>query len=418
MTSTPNSISIVAISRHGAELARKLAIGLEGHGDLHMSRRFHEPSGPETPFDLPVRPVIQKLFSESQRLVLFMPVGAAVRLLASSLRNKHSDPAVVCVDDGGRFAVSLVSGHLGGADALAQEVAEVLGAVPVITSGSHVMRVLAVDLLGQDLGWKIEAQPGQITRASAAVVNGEAVALAQDAGDLSWRQANQEVPQKLPDNVTIYPSIDAATESNWAAALLITDRDISANLDKHTGDDAVVIYRPKTLVAGMGCRRGVATEHLEQLLISAFDANGLSLASLSCIATAELKKDEPGILELAQKYDVPVRCYSADELNSVFEARSQSEVDGEGVNPPNPPLRKGGNSGTADDLAMTGVDDSGAAGQSGEGTFGPTLQPRVHALLGIWGVAEPSALLAAGSRELLAPRIKTDRATIAIARIA
>ena len=375
---------------------------------MHVSRRFHEQSGVEAPFDLPARPVIQKLFAESQRLVLFMPVGAAVRLLAPSLRNKHSDPAVVCVDDGGRFAVSLVSGHLGGADALAQEVAEVLGAVPVVTSGSHVMGVLAVDLLGRNLGWTIEAQPGQITRASAAVVNGEAVALAQDAGDLNWRQTDQDFPQELPNNFTIYPSIDAATESKWAAALLITDRDISANLDKYATEDAVVIYRPKTLVAGMGCRRGVATEHLEQLLISAFEANCLSLASLSCIATAELKKDEPGILELARKYDVPVRCYSADELNSVFEATSQSGVDARGVNPPNPPVRKGGNSES---------DESGEDGQTGEDTLGPTLRHRVHALLGIWGVAEPSALLAAGSRKLLAPRTKTDRATIAIARI-
>ena len=103
-----------------------------------------------------------------------MPVGAAVRLLASSLDDKHSDPAVVCVDDGGRFAVSLVSGHLGGADALAQEVAAALGATPVITSGSHALGVFAADMLGREFGWTIETRPGHLTRASAAPETTEA----------------------------------------------------------------------------------------------------------------------------------------------------------------------------------------------------------------------------------------------------
>jgi len=168
MTNTCTSTSIVAISRHGAELARRLAVGLASPVELHIARRFHQQGGVETPFDLPARPVIQKFFSESRRLVLFMPVGAAVRLLAPSLRDKHADPAVVCVDDGGRFAVSLISGHLGGADRLAHEVAEALGATPVVTSASHVMGVFALDLLGRDLGWEISGTVSSVLRTAAA----------------------------------------------------------------------------------------------------------------------------------------------------------------------------------------------------------------------------------------------------------
>ena len=240
MTSNSTSTSIIAISRRGAELARRLAASLaessaassQGTVQLHVARRFHQQSENEFIFDLPVRPVIQELFSQSQRLVLFMPVGAAVRLLAPYLEDKHSDPAVVCVDDGGRFAVSLVSGHLGGADTLAQEVAEALGATPVITSASHVTGVFAVDMLGRDLGWAIEAQPGQLTRASAAVVNGEPVGLFQDAGELDWQSADHEVPI----NVTEYPSLDAVMKSDCAAALLITDR-LIPNVSDYTAKD-------------------------------------------------------------------------------------------------------------------------------------------------------------------------------------
>lgn len=372
MTSDSSGTTIVAISRRGGELARKLAVRLEGPVELHVARRFHQQTGNETLFDLPARPLIQQLFSQTQRLVLFMPVGAAVRLLAPLLEDKRSDPAVVCVDDGGRFAVSLISGHVGGADILAREVAEALDATPVITSASHVVGVFAVDTLGRDLGWTIEAQRGQLTRASAAVVNGEAVGLFQDAGELDWQSPEED----FPENVTRYSSVDTVMSSNCAAALLITDRNIPALVDSKTGDKAVVVYRPKTLVAGMGCRKGVPAHHLEELLNSAFNANGLSLASLNCIATAELKRDEPGLLEVAQKYGVPVQCYTANELNSVFGGNSRISV-----------------------------------------KIDATVRPRVHDLLGIWGVAEPAALLAAGTRELLVPRIKTNRATVAIARL-
>ena len=131
--------AIIAISRRGSELARSLQKSLGADATLYLDRRFIRDGENATPFDLPVRPLVQHAFESCQQLVLFMPVGAAVRLVAQRLEDKHQDPAVVCVDDGGRFAVSLVSGHTGGADALAGKVASALDATPVITSASHVM---------------------------------------------------------------------------------------------------------------------------------------------------------------------------------------------------------------------------------------------------------------------------------------
>ena len=90
-------------------------------------------------YDLPLRPVIQDLFARHRALVVFLPVGATVRLLAPALGSKRQDPAVVCVDDAGRYAVSVLSGHVGGADALAQEVATAIGAQAVITSASDAL---------------------------------------------------------------------------------------------------------------------------------------------------------------------------------------------------------------------------------------------------------------------------------------
>jgi len=366
--------AIVAISRNGAALGRKLAKGLANDPALYLDRRFLDEKDDAIAFDLPARPLVQRVFQESDQLVLFMPVGAAVRLLAPCLDHKHRDPAVVCVDDAGRFAVSLISGHIGGGDRLAQEVASILGAAPVVTSASHVTGSLAVDLLGQEFGWTVEADSQTITRASAASVNGELVGIYQEAGETGWWPSGQP----LPENIKVYPSFTALAESTCSAALIITDR---ANPEEPGGvtfsealsSKFVVVYRPRSLAVGVGCRRGVPVDALEQLIDTAFDDNNLAKASINCLATAELKRDEVGIQALAEKLQVPVHCYDEAELNSMFP-------------------------------------------QDGSGT-GPTPSPEPHRLLGIWGVCEPSALLASAATELLVTKTKTDRATVAVARV-
>ena len=128
--------AIVAISRKGAALSQSLAASLTGETTIFLDRRFTASQASAVAFDLPVRPVIQRVFSEYPRLVLCMPAGAAVRLLAPLVRDKKADPAVVCVDDAARFAISLLSGHVGGADRLAQEVADILGAMPFRGDGA------------------------------------------------------------------------------------------------------------------------------------------------------------------------------------------------------------------------------------------------------------------------------------------
>jgi cobalt-precorrin 5A hydrolase len=385
--------SIVAISRRGASLARVLYSSLGDESALHLERRLAGAGGEAVAFDLPLRPVIRRLFGESGALVLFMPVGAAVRLLAPCISDKRQDPAVVCVDDAGRFAVSLLSGHLGGADRLAEEVAEILGATAVVTSGSHAMGTIAVDLLGREFGWTAEADSAVVTRASAAMVNAEPVGVYQDAGEPDWWPAGRP----LPGNVTVHSSLQGLVQGPGTAALVITDRlapgSGGQSYQQLLDGRSLVVYRPRSLVAGMGCRRGVPLEELEELLVTTFQQNNLSLRSLSCLATAGLKKDEAGILALAGKYGVPLVCYDSQELNSVFELPSHAHG--------------------ADNNTAEGPESSASSHKEARR---PTPSKKAHSLLGIWGVAEPAALLASGSRDLLVPRQKTARATIAVAR--
>ena len=356
-----DATAIVAISRRGAAIGGRVRDALGG-GALYVERRFADAVEGATAFDLPVRPLVGRLFNEYERLVLMMPVGAAVRLLAAYIGHKHTDAAVVCVDDGGRFAVSLLSGHVGGGDALAERVADALGATAVITSASHVLGTLAVDLLGSEFGWRVEASSVMVTRASAAVVNGELVGVYQDAGERDWWDAGKP----LPSNVNLCESVDCLAQ--FPNVLLISDRvDVServAALNPKT-PKTLVIYRPRSLVVGIGSRRGVGVEEVEGLLRETFAAEQLAVGSVRCIATAELKRDEAAIGLLAERLGVPVRYYGADELN---------------------------------------------------GMPGPSGASESQRLLGIVGVAEPAALLASGG-DIIVPKVRSAAATLAVARV-
>ena len=378
------TIAVIAISRKGSNLARRLSASLGDDTTLILDRRFSDASESASVFDLPVRPVVEQAFDEYQHLVLFMPVGAAIRLLASRLKNKHHDPAVVCVDDAGLYAVSLLSGHAGGADDLTRRVASILGSEAVITSASHVTDTLALDLLGQEFGWRLDASSIMVTRASAKVINGEPTGIFQAAGETQWWTQNRP---RL-DNIQVFQSLEALARSSCTAALAITDETNPDGLPalKSSGKDFIV-YRPRSLVVGMGCRKGVPVEELDQLLVDTFQRHGLALESIGCIATAEIKRDEPGIQQLAEKYGVAVMCYGSEELNRVF-----GEDHG---GPPDPSSSQRWPTATVL-------------------TADPSSAPR--RLVGVWGVSEPAALLASSAKGLLVSKEKSSRATVAVAR--
>ena len=361
----PEKTAVIALTRNGARMARTLAGSLDRDHILFIDSRFRKDDDSGETFDLPLRPVVERAFAEYSSLVLFLSAGASIRLLAPLLESKQVDPAVVCVDDAGSFCVSLISGHVGGADQLAQEVAVCLGARAVVTSASHTSGTLAVDLLGREFGWRLKADSTTITRASAAVINGQPIGIWQGAGEPGWWPDGTP----LPKNIAVYATLEDLAASACATALIISDT--TGDLETLLADKITVVYRPRSLVIGMGCRRGVPVEELESLLAEALRENGLSAECLAEIATAEIKRGEPGLEQLAERHGVPLSFLQADELNGVFE-----------TNP-------------------------GAITSKSE---------RAHGLVGVWGVAEPAALLTAGASELLVTREKTTRATIAIAR--
>ncbi|MFG2439504.1 precorrin-3B C(17)-methyltransferase [Streptomyces sp. NPDC048508] len=238
-------------------------------------------------YDGPVADAVRRAFAECDQLVCFLATGAVVRLVAPLLADKTSDPGVVCVDEAGRFAVPLVGGHAGGANDLAREIGEVLGAEPVVTTATDAVGMPGLDTL-------VLPVEGDVAGVSRAVLDGEPVVL--DA-ETVW-----PLPA-LPPNV-------GAPAGDGAAVIRVSDRAQGPAARE-------VVLRPPSLVVGVGASRGVPVEEVLGLVGEALADAGLSVRSIAELATVDAKSEEPGILGAAARLGVPVVTHTAEELAAV-----------------------------------------------------------------------------------------------------
>ncbi|WP_416485166.1 precorrin-3B C(17)-methyltransferase [Streptomyces sp. CL12] len=233
-------------------------------------------------YEGPVGEAVRSAFAECEQLVCFLATGATVRLLAPLLAGKAADPGVVCVDEGGRFAVALVGGHGGGANELAREVGELLGAEPVVTTATDAVGLAGLDTLGLPC-------EGAVAAVSRALLDGEPVAL---AAELAWP----------------LPPLPISPQGSYTIRL--TDRDVEPGPRE-------VLLRPPSLVVGVGASKGAPVAEVLGLIEETLRGAGLSLRSVAELATVDAKSEEPGILGAAERLGVPVVTYSAKELAAV-----------------------------------------------------------------------------------------------------
>ncbi|MEU9922906.1 precorrin-3B C(17)-methyltransferase [Streptomyces griseoluteus] len=233
-------------------------------------------------YEGPAGEAVRAAFAECDRLVCFLATGATVRLLAPLLGDKAADPGVVCVDEGGRFAVSLVGGHGGGANELAHEVAGLLGAEPVVTTATDAVGLAGLDTLG------LPAE-GAVAAVSRALLDGEPVALEAES---AW------------------PLPPVPFAEHGAYTVRVTDRAVRPGPDE-------VLLRPPSLVVGVGASRGAPVEEVLGLIEEALREAGLSVRSVAELATVDAKAEEPGIVAAAGRLGVPLVTYPADELAAV-----------------------------------------------------------------------------------------------------
>jgi cobalt-precorrin 5A hydrolase len=238
---TPH-ILLVAITKHGVTQATALAEKLPD-ATLAVSEKFAETLPPLNNQVVVLKGALSAnmgdLFSRYDQLVLFISLGAVVRLIAPHLKSKDEDPGVIVIDDAARYVISVLSGHVGGANAFAELIAELIGAQAVLTTASDVGKTIPVDILGRELGWQVEAPKINITRVSAHVVNEEPIALVQEAGAKNWWTR----PTPLPANIHLFDRFDLVDLNHYRAVLWVTRQEISAEIWQQLAE-RLVVYRP------------------------------------------------------------------------------------------------------------------------------------------------------------------------------
>ncbi|RCW35300.1 precorrin-4 C(11)-methyltransferase [Marinilabilia salmonicolor] len=244
-----------------------------------------------------------QLWAENKALIFIGALGICVREIAPFLKDKKTDPAVINIDANGQFVQPVVSGHLGGANELACSLSKRMGAQPVITTVSDTSRLWALDALPARFNWKMECS-GNLTRLMAAFVNGRKTALLLEARD----KGTLFLETELPSHVDLFLKGSAVNPGDYQLIIAITPF-------LYDFGTKAIFYRPPMLHAGIGCQRDLLFDEFEKLLLDGFQQKGISPLSLASLGTVELKKNEPAFLKLSEKWNIPLRYFSGDELS-------------------------------------------------------------------------------------------------------
>ena len=252
----------------------------------------------------PTTDKIVELFKNNNALICLFSLGAVIRLIAPHLKDKKTDPAVIVIDDKANFVISVLSGHIGGANELTEEIAEKLGALPVITTAADVNKTIAVDLVGREFNWKID-DDSTVTKISAHMVNEEPIGILQEAGEKNWYK-------NLPKNVLIYEKMDDLKKSNSKAHLIISDKIIDDEISNES-----VIYRPPSLVIGIGLHWDTTKETIREGIDHCLEKFKLSSKSIAKLVSIKKPQDVQGLIDLGEEMGIPVEYVNREDLAEI-----------------------------------------------------------------------------------------------------
>lgn len=275
---------ILSFTKTGEQTACRIAESLHGvSGRSVHAERIRSLGNSVTP-----------IFRRENGLVFVGAAGIAVRAVASLLKSKSTDPPVIVVDELGRFVIPILSGHLGGANRLAEEIALKIGATPVLTTATDIRGVFAVDVFASENGYSI-LDPEKIVAVSARLLEGKTVGLATD----------MEISGDLPENVV------RGDEGEVGIC-------IGVELEKNPFKKTLHLV-PKCFHVGIGCKRGISVLDLNAFLSDVLAAGRIPVEAVGSFSSIALKRDEEAIVMLAERHRVPFRVYSREEL-AAFES--------------------------------------------------------------------------------------------------
>jgi len=349
-------IAIISITRNGALIGARLKEGL-GTAEHYVLQKYRGQAGKESiPFIGDLRDLVSRLWPEVQGFVFIMAAGIVVRMIAPHLDGKDKDPAVVVMDEAGKFSISLLSGHIGGANELSCRCAFVTGAREVITTATDVNCLPSFDMLAVEEGWSID-DLSRVKTLNSLLLDGQEIAVVDATGLVRPYFHGR-------GRLSYYDTFVEALQSPARGYVFVTNR----HLPPQVQSERLLILRPRNLVLGIGCNSATLMDEIEDVVTVNLKRLFLSIKSVACIASAVAKAEEPGLLAFAAKYSLPLKFYESGELNE--------------VQVPTP--------------------------------------PSLHVIeaIGANGVAEPAAILASDGGPLLLKKVKNGNVTLAIAETA
>lgn len=330
-------VAIVSVSDKGKKLAVTIKEKMDNDSTIIRADVFHKN----------VKKYLKIAFYEYDAIIAVMACGILIRSIAPYIESKTSDPAVLNIDDNGNFVISTLSGHLGGANSLTNKIAALIGATPVITTSSDINNRLGIDVLARDLYMSID-RPKEILFFNKAIIEGHEITLTS-------KSKKEYLIEYLKNNTL---EIDVCF--NYSEDL--DEDEIRVSLDNHE-----LTLKERKMVVGIGCRRGKECEKIYEGLKKSFSDLNIDKSRVNQFASAEIKKDEKGILELSEKLNVPVNFVELEKLK-LFDSNDVQKSE------------------------------------------------FVKSKFGIYGVCEPSALIMAGfDSKLIYKKTSFDGVTIAVA---
>ena len=282
-------LALFCYSLRGRELAARVPGAFPGWEVRAFAPERYAEDG-FAPLGRPPKPFYGELFPWADAMVFVGACGIAVREIAPFVRSKVTDPAVIALDELGQYVIPLLSGHIGGANALARRLAAHLGAAPVVTTATDVTNRFAVDDWAARQGWAISSL-GAAKAYSAAILERD-LPLASDFPVLT----------ELPNGVYAGDTGDLGLCLSWY---------------KKTPFAKTLRLIPRTLHLGLGCRRGTPSGAIREAVEAALDRENLDIRAIGSIASIDLKREEAGLLEFCGTLGLEPRFYTAEELRAV-----------------------------------------------------------------------------------------------------
>ena len=286
-------------------------------------------------------------FREYDLFVFIGAMGICIRSIAPFIKDKYTDPAILCVDSTGRFVISVLSGHIGGANDWARRVAAITGGEAVVTTQSDNTGLWALDTLARRFDWRTAASHADMNRMISLFVGNQPTALLLDVKD----RGTDYLERTLPEHVSVFYRFEDIQPEAFRLIIAVTPF-------IYTADVPILYYRPRVLHVGIGCRRDSAPEGVAEHMAAVMEAHRLSPLSVRSVATIELKRDEPLFHALAETWEAEKHVYRADELAD--------------ITVPNPSQK------VFDTTGVWGVSESTAQRASG---FGPLVMEKQKGVL-------------------------------------